>query len=281
MPKLLKKSRVKAREILLDLSTILAIPLLLSILHFSLPENLKEMLILHKSYLIGYELLTNHFIHDNLQHLQGNIEYYLVLICLLYFPLLALNKRKLFYTLFILNLTILPIIISLIWIPININILPQKYAQRSFGFSGIVSSFLGMAVYAWILFFNKTLGINTLFAYISFMLVILVSFALIYTPNNLLLIFSTFAISLVLLILTFKSIKKKAEERLVRRAKFPLIVKILKAYVFVLYFGLFAFAFEMFPYNPAGTNIMVHYIGFVIGISTFFLLSNYLRSILE
>jgi len=138
-----------------------------------------------------------------------------------------------------------------------------------------------MAVYAWILFFNKTLGINTLFAYISFTLVILVSFALIYTPNNLLLIFSTFAISLILLILTFKSINKKAEEKLVRRVRFPLVVKILKAYIFVLYFGLFAFAFEMFPYNPTGTNIMVHYIGFVIGISTFFIISNYLRSISE
>jgi len=281
MPKLLKKSRVKAREILLDLSAILAIPLLLSILHFFLPENLKEMLILHKSYLIGYELLTNHFIHANLQHLQGNIEYYLISICLLYFPLLALNKRNLFYTLLILNLTILPMIISLIWIPININILPQQFAQRSFGFSGIVSSFLGMAVYAWILFFNKILGINTLFAYISFTLVILVSFASIYTPNNLLLIFSTFSISLILLILTFKSINKKAEEKLVRRTRFPLVVKLLKAYIFVLYFGLFTFAFEMFPYNFAGTNIMVHYIGFVIGISTFFIISNYLRSISE
>jgi len=281
MSNLLKKSRVKTREILLDLSAILAIPLLLSISHFFLPENLKEMLILHKSYLIGYELLTNHFIHGNLQHLQGNILYYLISICLLYFPLLALNKRKLFYTLFILNLTILPIIISLIWIQININILTQQYAQRSFGFSGIVSSFLGMAIYAWILFFNKTLGINTLFAYISFILVILVSFAFIYTPNNLLLISSTFSISLILLILTFKSINKRAEEKLVRRVKFPLVVKLLKAYIFVLYFGLFAFTFEMFPYNPAGTNIMVHYIGFVVGISTFFVVSNYLRSISE
>ena len=280
MPKLLKKSRVKAREILLDLSAILAIPLLLSILHFFLPENLKEMLILHKSYLIGYELLTNHFIHGNLQHLQGNILYYLISICLLYFPLLALNKRKLFYTLFILNLTILPVIISLIWIPININILPQQY-ERTLGFSGIVSSFLGMAVYAWILFFNKTLGINTLFAYISYTLVILVSFAFIYTPNNLLLISSTFSISLIFLILTFKSINKKAEENLIIRARFPLIAKLLKAYIFVLYLGLFAFAFEMFPYNHAGTNIMVHYIGFVIGISTFFIVSNYLRSISE
>jgi hypothetical protein len=98
-----------------------------------------------KSYLIGYELLTNHFIHDNLQHLQGNILYYLISICLLYFPLLSLNKRKLFYTLFILNLAILPIIISLIWIPININILPQQY-ERTLGFFGIVS-FLGIAIY--------------------------------------------------------------------------------------------------------------------------------------
>jgi hypothetical protein len=49
-----------------------------------------------------------------------------------------------------------------------------------------------MAIYAWILFFNKTLGINTLFAYISFTLVILVSFGFVYTPNNLLLIFFNF-----------------------------------------------------------------------------------------
>jgi hypothetical protein len=130
---------------LLDVSAILTIPLLLSILHFFLPENLKEMLVLHKSYLIGYELLTNHFIHGNLQHLEGNILYYLISICLLYFPLLVLNKRKLFYTLFILNLTILPIIISLTWIPININILPQQY-ERILGFSGIVSLFLGMTI---------------------------------------------------------------------------------------------------------------------------------------
>jgi hypothetical protein len=83
------------------------------------------------------------------------------------------------------------------------------------------------------------------------------------------------------LILTFNSINKKAEEKLVRRVRFPLVVKILKAYIFVLYLGLFAFAFEMFPYNHAGTNIMVHYIGFVVGVSTFFIVSNYLRSISE
>jgi hypothetical protein len=83
------------------------------------------------------------------------------------------------------------------------------------------------------------------------------------------------------LILTLRSINKKAEEKLVRRARFPLIAKLLKAYIFVLYLGLFAFAFEMFPYNPAGTNIMVHYISFVVGISTFFIVSNYLRGIVE
>jgi len=264
-----KNTLIKVKEHLdFLLIALVVIPLILFALHFFIPEELKEKLALHRDYIIGYEIFTNHFIHTDLKHLLENVISYLIAVVLLYVPLTFINEKRMFYILFILNLTILPIIISLI----DIRISPLQY-NKTLGFSGIVSSFLGMETYAWILFLNKNLGINTVFASISFILLIFFSLAFVYAQNNLLLIFFSLAVSLVFLILTFKSINKKAEKKLIRRARFPLIVELLKALIFVFYFIVFVFALAMFPYNPTGINIMAHYFGYLIGISTFFIFS--------
>jgi lipopolysaccharide export LptBFGC system permease protein LptF len=39
---------------------------------------------------------------------------------------------------------------------------------------------------------------------------------------------------------------------------------------------LLSFTFLAFPFNPKNTNIIVHYIGFIIGMFAFFVVSNFL-----
>ena len=101
------------------LIALVIIPLILFALHFLLPEELKEKLVLHRDYVIGYEIFTRNFIHNDLEHLKLNVVGYILAIISLYGLLYFLNEKRLFWILFALNLSIIPIIISIIWIPIK------------------------------------------------------------------------------------------------------------------------------------------------------------------
>lgn len=146
-----------------DLIVIFIVPPALFLL-FLLPNKVKEMLVLHRDYSNVYDIFTTNFIHEDFSHLAFNITAYAVVILLLYILLLTLNKKELFYTLLILNLSVVPILISLVWIPVNK--LVWTGALRTLGFSGIVSSISGMVIYAYILLLHKKLGL-TLSTHIS------------------------------------------------------------------------------------------------------------------
>jgi membrane associated rhomboid family serine protease len=161
-----------------DLIVIFMIPIALFLL-FLLPSNLKELLILHRDYSNIYDIFTTHFIHEEFSHLVDNIIIYMIVTFLLYALLLTLNRKELFYELLIVNLSIVPIVISLIWMPVNKFI--WTGALRTFGFSGIVSSISGMVVYAYILLLHKKIKINTFYAYLSSIFFIPLLFTFIYS----------------------------------------------------------------------------------------------------
>ncbi len=67
-----KNTLIKVRKYL-DFLLIALVVIILFALHFFLPEELKEKLVLHRDYVIGYEIFTHHFIHLDLEHLLGNV----------------------------------------------------------------------------------------------------------------------------------------------------------------------------------------------------------------
>jgi hypothetical protein len=254
-----------------DLIVIFMIPVALFLL-FLLPSNLKEMLVLHKDYSNVYDIFTTNFIHDEFSHLAFNVMAYAVVILLLYILLLILNEKKLFYKLLIVNLSIVPILISLIWIPVNKFI--WTGALRTLGFSGIISSISGMTVYAYILLLHEKIKINTFYAYLSAVFFIPLLFTLIYFTFKMDTLMITIVLAIGFFITTYKTVRtidKKAEASLIKISKEPKIVKLALPilYVVVILFSLALFPRE-FAQGNVRINFFIHYTGFIIGTTMYF-----------
>jgi len=178
-----------------------------------------------------------------------------------------LNMRRLFYKLFIAGLLVSPIVISLVWIPINKFI--WIGSERSFGFSGVVAAFAGMLTYAIIIFLHEKFKVNVIYAYISSMLAVGLFFDLIYIGfQNILTTVVLLAVNLFLGYKVIKSVDQKSKLELIRKSKFPAIVKFSP---YMLYLVIFLFSVSLFPtdivYQNTIVNFFVHYAGFVIGIA--------------
>jgi hypothetical protein len=263
---------------------------------FLLPADVKEMLILHRDYFNGVDIFANNFVHEDFSHLESNLAAYIVFISILYIALF--NNRRLFYILLMINLSIVPLVISLIWIPINRFIIRQILTTR--GFSGIVSSIIGMVVFVYVLYLHKKIKINILYAYYSLLFFSALLLALTYLPleKNLLVIIFLFAIFLFELYQTIKSIDKRAEKKLAKELSkkvdvnlvkiskrlnviFPfmdlVIDFIVESSLFFVYIITFLVSALLFPntfiYGGTTVNFFIHYLGFVIGIIIFYLVS--------
>jgi hypothetical protein len=274
----------------------IGIPGLLYLL-FLLPADIKEMLILHRDYFNGLDIFANNFVHKDFNHLESNLIFYGCLIFILY--ILLFNNRRLFYTLLVINLFIVPLVISLIWIPVNRFVIKQ--ISITYGFSGIVSSIAGMVIYGCILYLHKKINIDILNACYSLLTFAALLLTLNYSSlkENLLAIIFLFAIFLFELYQTMKSIDKKAKEKWVielsKKAEAGLI-KISKRlsiflsflrliadfigesslfFVYLVATFIMAFLFpNTFSYGNTIVNFFIHYLGFAIGIAIFYLINH-------
>ncbi|MCW1311120.1 MAG: hypothetical protein OH333_05075 [Candidatus Parvarchaeota archaeon] len=229
---------------------------------------MKETLVFHRDYITPINIFTNHFVHEEFMHIAFNIISYVIVAILLWILSYVLKKEKIFYKLFLINLTIVPIVISLIWIPVNQFI--WIGAQRVLGFSGIISSFCGMLIYTYIFLLYEKLKINTTYAYLSSLVLIPLLFYLIYwkfSISNCVIMFSLSVVFIFTSYKTIKSVDKKCEAALIRLCKKP---KLVKSTVFILYFLIFLFSLALFPtnfiYKNVAINFFIHYVGFIIGI---------------
>jgi len=275
----------------------IGIPGLLYLL-FLLPANVKEMLILHRDYFNGLDIFANNFVHKDFNHLESNLIFYECLIFILY--IILFNNRRLFYTLLVINLFIVPLVISLIWIPINRFIIKQ--ISTTYGFSGIVSSIAGMVIYGCILYLHKKINIDILYTCCSLVIFTMLLFGLNYIPlkENLSVIIFLFAIFLFELYQTMKSIDRKAKEKFVielsekaevclfkiskRLSILSPFVKLVADFVvevslfFVYLVAAFILAFLLpntFIYENTVVNFFIHYLGFIVGIAIFYLVSHW------
>lgn len=267
------ENRRQIRRKLFDAVIIASVPIFLTIVFF-LPANVKENMILHRDFQNGYDLFLSHYVHEEPNHLVWNILLYLVASYLLYSFLSKLGKPRLFNLIFAINCLILPFILSAIWIPLNKFIF--TFAQRTYGFSGIVSAFIGSLVFAYILFLKRKLGIDSSYAYISSLMLVVSLFVIIYfkflsLEIGILLVLFTLVVFGWAAYRTVRSVEEEAKLELIRYSGKPRLVNFLP---FFLYLLIILFSINLFPaqltQGKAMTNIAIHYFGFILGICFLF-----------
>ncbi|MFH7917780.1 MAG: hypothetical protein QW631_00490 [Candidatus Aenigmatarchaeota archaeon] len=257
-----------------DLVLVFITPMILFLL-FLLPLDIKEMLVLNRDYPKIYTIFTANFIHEGFDHLKYNIINYILSIFLLYFSVSKINKKYIFGRLLLVNLTLVPISISLIWMSVNKFI--WTGVEKTLGFSGIVSSINGAVVYSYIIFLNERVKINKLYATLSSisfsMFILILIYFEFYTRMLIGLIISAIVV-FIMAEKTLKTIDKKTEMKLIKNSKSSIKVRL---YLPILYVIVIFFSFQLFPKNFAQgnvlTNFFIHYLGFIIGIATFFVLN--------
>ncbi|MBU5678411.1 MAG: hypothetical protein QXJ96_01125 [Candidatus Aenigmatarchaeota archaeon] len=149
--------------------------------------------------------------------------------------------------------------------------------EKTLGFSGIVSSINGAVVYSYIIFLNERVKINKLYATLSSisfsMFILILIYFEFYTRMLIGLIISAIVV-FIMAEKTLKTIDKKTEMKLIKNSKSSIKVRL---YLPILYVIVIFFSFQLFPKNFAQgnvlTNFFIHYLGFIIGIATFFVLN--------
>lgn len=252
----------------IELTTIFTIPIILFLV-FYMPSNVKEMLILHRDYSNVYDVFTTHFVHEEFSHLVSNVITYITVALILYSLLLALHKKSLFYKLFFANCLLAPFLVSLIWIPFNKFI--WVGIERSFGFSGIVSSLIGTLIFAYVLFLRETLKVKSLYAYLSSIYSVALLFILIYFTFTIVMMAIMSFVIIHFVWYTYKTIKsidQKAKMKLIEKSKKPILVNLLplNLYLLIFLFSLGLFPIQFVQGNTA-INFLIHYEGFLIGIT--------------
>lgn len=249
------------------------IPLILLIIFFSLnifKANFK--LNLFSPQLIN--IFFSNYDHINLNHLIGNLFFYLMILGIIFY--LETNK-KLFLKISLLGLFILPFLLFLLQ-KIIFGIFDLSYFPPLSGFSGIVSFFMGYLIYVFYKNYREKLpekiNIN-LFYILVFSGAVFWSFS--YSKAIFLL---SSLILCCLILLNISQIKNiiLLELSNLRKSKNKFLSLI---HLGILLFNLGLIIFSMAILIPQKildgntlTNILVHYIGYLIGLFSPFLIDN-------
>ena len=135
-----------------DIVLIASIPIILTI-NFLLPSNVKNILTLHyfSPTILGFYF--THFVHETLPHFLGNLIFYILIVCFIYYLAVKGESKKEFYYSFFIFILILPLIISFF----NLLLVSVKQLgfNKTLGFSGINSAFLGVLPYFSLMLLKK------------------------------------------------------------------------------------------------------------------------------
>ena len=253
-------------EVIKGVGLILFIDLVLILIWFSLPNSLAQNLALNKYAPTLLTFYTNHFIHGSTDHLFWNVVWFTTVSFLLFLILFLIGRQKTFYKLCIIALTILPFVLSGIWI-IMVNQIKSGYytkIETTRGFSGIVSSFIGFLIYAYLFEYLTAIGIRAspFLSFLSLTLLFALLFVGTYLPyhHDFLLFFSvlaSFSISYFFFLQKIEIKNKKLNRPLI-------ILEVSLPFLLVALFSM-----VMFPFRPRNTDIIGHYIGVIIGLSVY------------
>jgi len=264
---LLRHLKRDYKQLIGGVFAIFSIVILLIVIFYLTPKEVQSSLILERNKPNLLTMWSNHFIHFDETHLWGNIKGFLISSTFLLIVLFFTKNIKLFHKLLILNLTIIPILLSLAWLFIF-----TKEGLRIAGFSGVIGSFLSSSILLYLFRVTNIFGIRLNIALssswvgCSFILILLLT----YYPAYQIIYLSMFILGTFLFTLyTLKTIKIEDKRRKLRKQKLSthlLILSLLLA-VPVLTLLLSAPLFpplSVFKERPIG--IGVHFIGIVAGL---------------
>lgn len=268
----LLRERIKQDKngLIKGISLIVLVELIL-VLFFFLPASIKEQLVLHKGYTNFIDLLGNHFVHENTGHLLFNMIGYLIVSSMFFLVTFVCGSMKLFYRIFLLNLTVVPLIVSLIWMPVNANI--WTISERTLGFSSIGASFMGSVVVAYFFDYLRLNRINRILMSVFLPISLLLLFGYIYLKN---IILATLIIPLVA-IYAFSAFKSVPNKLWLKGTKQTILTSVLYILPFIF---VILFSWSLFPRSIVTENGVVgvynHFSGFLVGIVAAFVAYEYL-----
>ena len=257
--------RFKAR--ILDWFAILVIPVILFALYF-IPKSWHDALVLNRDNPTILGVVGNSYVHAAFwTHLIPNIVAYFLILMPTYFLLLSMDKRRLFYQVFLLNILVLPTLNSVInlYVALSLPSLPPN----SLGFSGVDASLLGAFLIAVMIFGNDVFGFSlgyselTLVSFMALLFVFQYGYALgateFFLAIPILLVFAFFFVVLV------RSGRKEG------LASGKPITPTLKVSFLIIPLGvLLLFAAFLYPQtviiDNSEVNVFEHYAGILIGI---------------
>lgn len=252
-----------SKETLLDLAIIASVPAVLAAIHFLLSAPVRFQLRLHHGSVQLHQVYTSAFVHTSLTHLTNNISNYLILALTAYSLCRIIQHRKWFLRTFTLNLTLLPVLISVSGILVfdALSIHPVTA-----GFSGITAGFGGLLLITLRRYLSTRIseaaGNVAVFAAA---MILATEMALIYRPQSLLPFAAVAGATLIAQI--FCEHRKRG---LAVEPGEPLEKYLFDGSIAILVVVLLAVLFAaMFPANIAQSgppvNIWAHYVGFVYG----------------
>ena len=254
---------------------ILVVPIVLLVLYFG---GWNDVLALHRDNITLLGVIGNSYVHASFWgHLFPNLVAYFLTVVPMYFLLNSLRMSRFFRTLFLLNVIVLPTVISALAIPSDLT-----FANPSFkflGFSGSDASLMGGLLIAMMLYLKQMFGINLNFAAPALIGFMAFTFSFQYGASTGLVGLSAGAGAVVIFafffILLYRSGNKerftRSGKRESPRAKIgPLLIPFATLIIFAAFFYPTTIVI-----NGAVVNVVVHYIGLIVGIMTAFFLGSW------
>lgn len=265
------------RETILDLLVIVSVVIVLLLL-FLLPEGWKNTLILHRNSTTLWGIIGNSYVHQEISHILSNVVAYLVVTMAMYGILIRLEMRRTFYKVFLVDVLVLPTVISLIWVPVD-KWLPN-FPNDSLGFSGAVASLVGGLVLSLLIFyhvrygFRVDYGVATSLFFLLFLFTWTYGFAIGWYGTVL------YSAILILFVVYFLLYSRTGQSEIVSPSGkvMPPIARIVFLMVpeaVILLFTVFFFPTQV-VIGKSEVNVEVHYIGIVVGLITAFFLKGHL-----
>lgn len=244
------------------------VPVIL-VVFYLFPSKIKEnYFILTPSNPTITSIFLSNFTHSSPQHLIMNLLSYLILIP----SILHLEtNRKRFYLFFLLALTLVPILSSLL----VIYLIPQLPPVQ--GFSAVTSALTGYLLYSVYSYAKKNFQAN----YFFFFFLIMVNFALWSAYNSRIILFLISALTALLLFYVNRTEIKEILSMLISKFRELRELKFMsRVYNIVIFAFIVSYAFSLYALIPPEIvvenmliNTPAHYFGYCFGVFVPFVLS--------
>lgn len=251
---ILKNLKENKNDLIRGLAAVAIIEIMLLVVFF-ISINSKSELVLDKSNPTIIAAYTMNFVHKDIEHLAGNLFSFAFISFITLFILSLSGKVRFFYKILTINLILMPILVSIVWL-----FLSSPQLQRTMGFSAIVASFFGSFILLYIRDFMRRIKIYLDLSHVRNWIAGLIAsmLAFVYLPyhKNIIMLGIPLAVAILFYVLTIKSMKSSNERFSTRKS----ILLVSSAFVLVP-----LLSDALFPLNIGNTDVLNHYTGFLFG----------------